>query len=68
MQALSMLGQLENFTAISTLALEYGARIVQTVSQHMYLRILPGDKLAILPDKSVALIEWNRSHFTLPQN
>jgi hypothetical protein len=34
------------------------------MGQHMNLCILPGDELAVLPDKPFPLIEWNRSHFS----
>src|SRR5690606_24800163 len=62
MQALGVFTQLENLAAIGTLALEYGAGIVQAMGQDMYLRVRPGYEFAIHPYIAVKFVEWDRCH------
>ena len=67
MQALIVLGQLENLAAIGAFALEDGAGIVQAMGQHMDLGVGPFDELAVHPDEAVQLIEGNGCHGNLPR-
>ncbi len=66
-QALGMLGQLEDLSAIGALALEHGAGIVQPVGQYVNLRLRPFDEFAIHPDVTVKLVERNGCHRCLPR-
>jgi len=62
MQALGMLGQLEDLAAIGALAFEDGACIVQSVSENVNLCVRPFDERAIHPDEALELIEGIRCH------
>src|SRR5690606_416786 len=65
-EALGGLGQLENLAAVGALSLEYRAGIVQAVAEYVQSGLAPGHKLAIEPNKSIAVVKRNeRSHFYL---
>src|SRR5215472_11945228 len=49
--------ELVDRAAIDALALEHAGAIMQTVRQHMGLGLLPGDQLAVIPERAVALVE-----------
>src|SRR5262249_40061056 len=66
-QALRVLGELEDLAAISALALEDSARIMQAVSEHVDLGVRPFDERTVHPDMAVELIEGNGCHFNLPR-
>ena len=56
MQPLGMLGQLEDFAAISALALEDGRAVVQGMGQYVHAAIAPGHELAVDPDETVPVV------------
>ena len=51
MQALDVLGELEDLAAIGALALEHRAAVVQGVREHVDVGLAPGDELAVEPDE-----------------
>jgi hypothetical protein len=65
-QALVMLGQLENSATISALSFEHGARIMQAVRENVNLCIFPRQKFAVHPDPSVQLVKRNCHGVTSP--
>ncbi len=56
-ETFGMFLQLEDFAAIGSASYKHAARVMQTMRQHMHLRILPRHQLAVEPDETVALIE-----------
>ena len=46
--------------AIGALALEYGARIMQAMGEHVNFRLRPGQQLAVEPDHAFHLVEGHR--------
>ena len=66
-EALGMLGQFEDFAAVSAFAFEDGACVMQRMRQQMDLRVPPRHELAIKPDKAVAIVIGNQvCHSKLP--
>jgi hypothetical protein len=61
-KALIVFGQLEDASAIGALALEYGARIMQPMRQHVKLGLLPGHEFTVEPDFTVQLIKGSCCH------
>jgi hypothetical protein len=62
MQALGMLGQLENLAAIGTLTFEYGAGVVKSVRKYVNLGVRPFHELTIHPDIAIEPVEGNGCH------
>src|SRR5204862_7120389 len=56
-QPLRMFGAFEDLAAISPLAFEHTARIMQAVREHVQVCALPGHELAVVPDNPLALVE-----------
>src|SRR5262249_739892 len=56
-QPLGMLGAFEDFAAVSALALEHAAGVVQPVREHVQFGVFPRHELAVVPDNPVSLVE-----------
>src|SRR5690606_20399115 len=57
MQPLVVLGHLENAPFVGALALENGAGVVKTVTEHVQLRVAPWNQRPVNPDRTVTIIE-----------
>ncbi len=67
MQALAVLGELEDLPVIGPHPLEHGTAVMQRMGEDMHLGVLPGAQLAVQPDEALALIvRGRRRHRTLP--
>src|SRR5581483_438798 len=55
-EALAVLGELENLTAVGPLSLEHRAGVVQAMAQHVQIGLAPGHELAVVPDEAIAVV------------
>lgn len=65
-QTLGVFSELEDDTAIDTLAFEDAACVVKSVGQDMYLRIAPRNEFAVEPDLSITIVKRNKRHVVPP--
>ncbi len=65
LQALGMLGRLEDRAAIGALAFENRAAVMQGVGEDMNLGVAPGRQLAVEPNPSVSIVECLARHGVL---
>jgi hypothetical protein len=67
-QALAVLGELEDLAVIDAFAFENGAAVMQRMGEKMHPRVAPRDEFAVHPDVAVALIVRlsGRRHSKLP--
>src|ERR1700754_1975053 len=52
-----MFGRLEDFAAVSALALEHGASVVQAMGQDVDIGVGPRHQLAVIPDDAIDFVE-----------
>ena len=55
-EALAVLGQLEDLAAVGPLPLEHRAGVVQPMAQHVQVGLAPGHELAVEPDEPIAVV------------
>jgi hypothetical protein len=63
-----MLARFEDRAAIGALTFEDARGVMQTMRKDVKLGFAPGDKPAIIPDESVALIEGRKRHGELRED